>query len=397
MNKISLLLAIALLLAPMVLAGCGSSSSSSGSSYYTMPYYGADYPVAQNQDPYYPQYDYDDDNDNDEHYNGDSTNPSVTVTSPVILDSGNYDEAVFSVVGKGFGRNFGNVEMFRVSGSGSLSYYIRSWADDAINIGVLGLSQASEGVYSLTITTAGGASVAAPEVRVTPNGIDDNRNGRMFAIFAATSQSSIATYCQKDAQTMYDALVGGGGFSSWTASLLNNGQTTNDLKSELESAVASVSENDTFLFYYSGHGNVNYLAMDYNNGGITCSEIESYLRRMPAKTHKILIIDACSSGSFLPKDLESRAAGNFREIGSSIQNVAVMSACGPENDSGVSTGIGQSEFTYALVQGIGYLGTPITVNQLYNYVVGLDDFYTEQDYGVAFPVFKKIGNDLYIH
>ncbi|MBR0518396.1 caspase family protein, partial [bacterium] len=262
--------------------------------------------------------------------------------------------------------------------------------------------------YSMKIKTNAGTEIAGPNIEVKPNAIDNNIGNKAYGIFVGSPASGIGPYCVKDAEDVNNALVGNSCFSWQQSELLKTESDASDTKviSLLESMANAMDDNSTFIFYYSGHGGPNSLAV---TGYLTASELETYLQKMPEKSHKILLIDACSSGSFLPKNLK-KSTKTFKSLASSIQNLAVISACGPENDSSVSTGLDQSEMTYALLEGLGrkkdsvgisYVNnnTGLTLSELYNYMA-VQDYYTalDDDYGTQdiFPTFRKTGNDFYI-
>lgn len=399
MKKVAIA-ACSALMSLSLLAGCGGGGSSSSSGgYYTPGYYGEYNGGASQQTQELPS---------QHHDSGDSSNPAVTGSSDVILDSGNGDSAVFSITGEGFGnyREGGFVTMALKSGAANIDYGVKTWSGDAVNVYVRGLSSPADAVFSVSLTTNAGAVVKCPDVVIKPDGLDDNRGGRVFAVFAgSTADSPLASYCSKDASDMYEALVNYGGFAGWQAVLLNKNSTTSDIRAAFESIISSsgITENDTFLFYYSGHGNENYLAMDHGSDGMRASEIENYLNQLPSGCHKILLIDSCSSGTFLPKDFGIFPEKSIKELSASIPNLAVMAACGPKNDAGASIKLNQSEFTYAMLESLGRtspsaaIGSPLSLNRLFDSTLERTHYTDQSDkYGYSYPVFKKTGNDCYI-
>ncbi len=426
MKKIWNFLVALTLLIPMI-AGCGGSggSSSGGSSSYY--YY---FLAQQNQEnnnnnnniinpnnnnnniinPNNNNNIINPNNNNNVPDTSDSSAPTLMTKNKITVSSGAYSESIFSIVGTNFGYTQGNGDVTLTVESGdspdSVRYIVQKWNNDSINIKLIGLSTSYSAVYSTKIKTNSGAEIAGPNIEVLPNAIDNNIGNKVFAIFVGSPLTSIGSYCVKDATDVYDALVGNSAFTWSDAQLLTSESdaTYDKVESSLNSIIQNMDEDSTFIFYYSGHGTTNYLAM---SGGMTASEMDSFLKQMPEKAHKILFIDACSSGTFLPKNMK-KSTKTFKSLSGDIKNLAVIAACGPENDSSVSTGKNQSEMTYALLEalgtsnssvGISYSNTGLTLSELYNYMAE-QNFYTsvsdEDGTQIIFPTFRKTGNDCYI-
>ena len=62
-----------------------------------------------------------------------------------------------------------------------------------------------------------------------------------------------------------------------------------------------LTEEDTFIFYFSGHGQNKELM--FSDGGITISSIVDFVRKLPAK-QKLVILDCCYSGQAHPGEME---------------------------------------------------------------------------------------------
>lgn len=435
MKKLLMFLAIIALSMP-ILAGCGGGGgSSSGGGYSYVPYYYYANQQNNNNQPNNNNNNQPNNNNNNNQPNNnnnntnpnvnpninpiinptnndtsDSTAPETSTKSNIVIASGVYSKSIFSIVGSGFGytQSSGDVTLTLESGTNQegVTYFIQKWNNDSINIQLNGLSSPYSAVYSSKIKTASGAEIAGPNIEVIPNAIDNNIGTKAYAIFVGSPATSIGPYCVKDATAVHNALVNNPCFVWSNSQLLTN---ENDVsRSNIANIWAQMAnemdDNSTFIFYYSGHGANNYLAV---SGGLTASDIETLLKKMPENAHKILLIDACSSGSFLPKNLK-KSKKTFKSLASSIKNLAVISACGPENDSSVSTKLDQSEMTYAFLQAVGknnssagiqYMGAGLTLSEVYNSMAE-QNFYTSasDNYGtqIIFPTFKKTGNDCYI-
>lgn len=90
-----------------------------------------------------------------------------------------------------------------------------------------------------------------------------------------------------------------------------------------------LKENDTFLFYFSGHGRGRELM--FSDDGITVKSIVDYVDRLPAK-QKIVILDCCYSGQakIAPMQVFSyeESVEEFAETG-----IAVLASCAQDSES----------------------------------------------------------------
>ena len=102
-----------------------------------------------------------------------------------------------------------------------------------------------------------------------------------------------------------------------------------------------LKEEDTFLFYFSGHGRGHKLM--FSDAGITIKSIVDYVDRLPTR-NKIVILDCCYSGqttvgSMRPFSFEESIAG-FAETG-----IAVLASCSKDSKSRLNENRGCSLYT----------------------------------------------------
>lgn len=169
-------------------------------------------------------------------------------------------------------------------------------------------------------------------------------------------------------------------------------------KQNIEQAVrqlsARVGPNDTFWFYFSGHGislqEKSYLVPEDARLGpdmaatlISVSGIRAILQKVPAR-YKALVLDSCQSGS--PKAALAGAA-RWEDVLGSASGVVTMAAC-QIDQSAIDTGRG-SLFTNLLLEGILGRAAPegeksITISSLERFVT---QKVTEASLGRQTPVF----------
>ncbi|MEN6491642.1 MAG: caspase family protein, partial [Rectinema sp.] len=135
--------------------------------------------------------------------------------------------------------------------------------------------------------------------------------GNKYAVVVGINDyinGSDLNYCVADAESMKKMLEDAG----WTVNPITaeSGEAIkkNATKSAIETALKSVpAETTTFLFYYSGHGSIDYsddayiVPSDYDGSVsslISATEFSGWLDSVTA-TNKSVILDSCYSGGFV--------------------------------------------------------------------------------------------------
>jgi len=135
--------------------------------------------------------------------------------------------------------------------------------------------------------------------------------------------------------------------------------------------------NDLILFYFSGHGAPgSFAAVDFDgrNNLLSHSSIRSIFDQSKAK-HKVIIADACHSGS-LNKGVKSgyeAVSSYYSGLTETKGGLALFMSSKAEETSIEVAGLRQSVFTYYLLEGLkGKADTNynkvITISELFNYV-----------------------------
>lgn len=111
--------------------------------------------------------------------------------------------------------------------------------------------------------------------------------------------------CANDVQAVKKALIAGLNVSE--SSIMVCGHhgtaTTKDLITGLYSSISGTDNEDTFIFYFSGHGGKNVLAL--SDGNLNLQSLIDVIEKIPAK-NKIIILDSCHSGYFAISDVLQR-------------------------------------------------------------------------------------------
>src|SRR5665648_127683 len=103
--------------------------------------------------------------------------------------------------------------------------------------------------------------------------------------------------CKNDLYALRTALING--LNVNTKNILLCGETGNVTASNLifsiKTILSDATDEDTFIFYFSGHGGKNCLVL--SDGPIELQDLISTIENINTK-NKIIILDSCHSGSF---------------------------------------------------------------------------------------------------
>ncbi len=138
--------------------------------------------------------------------------------------------------------------------------------------------------------------------------------------------------CKNDLYAIKKALINGLKVSVEDICLCNESGfvSSKDLIQSMQTILQSTTDEDTFIFYFTGHGGKNCLAL--SDGLISLQELVDVIEKIPTK-NKVIILDSCHSGGFsigeAPQIDISETVENFAGYG-----YAVLASCGAEEYSG---------------------------------------------------------------
>lgn len=138
--------------------------------------------------------------------------------------------------------------------------------------------------------------------------------------------------CKNDLFALRDALISG--INVTPCNILLCGEsgivTSEELFFSIKTILTNVTNEDTFIFYFSGHGGKNCLAL--SDGPIVLQDLISIIESINTK-NKIIILDSCHSGGFsingVPQIDITDTVESFAGHG-----YAVLASCGVEQLSG---------------------------------------------------------------
>jgi len=172
--------------------------------------------------------------------------------------------------------------------------------------------------------------------------------------------------CVQDVAAIHDKIITSGYAEDRVRVLTDNSvedlPTRNRIIAALRS-VASVSEpNDLFLFYYSGHGDMedgeSYLVCrdGYKNSlkdtALSVKLVEQIMRASSARA-KVIILDCCHSGADLgAKGSPAMPDEYIKRVFEEAEGLAVLSSCKQHERSYVYPEKDSSAFTHYLLEGL---------------------------------------------
>lgn len=138
--------------------------------------------------------------------------------------------------------------------------------------------------------------------------------------------------CKNDLYALRNALINGLNVNSDNIVLCGETGSVNSsqLKLWLNYMISNTTEEDTFIFYFSGHGGKNCLAL--SDGIIDLQNLINTIESIQTK-NKIVILDSCHSGGFSLRGIPQM------DINGTVENFvghgcAVLASCGAEQTSG---------------------------------------------------------------
>jgi len=181
--------------------------------------------------------------------------------------------------------------------------------------------------------------------------------------------------------------------------LIDEAATYRNIKATMRQVLLRADQNDVVLFYFSGHGlEGSFLAVDYDgvNNRIRHSEIRQIMDQSQAK-HKIIIADACHSGSLddgqsyiaaKAPTLDATLARYYQAFENAKGGLALLMSSKSKEYSLEDGGLRSGIFSYYLVRGLKGEADEnknriVTITELYNFIHEKVRYYTA---GVQTPI-----------
>jgi hypothetical protein len=257
--------------------------------------------------------------------------------------------------------------------------------DGSTDRSVVELTLAESGRYRIVATSYAAAETGAYRLSLStssaPLPVARRSTGRLYGIFAGISDypgdDSDLTYTADDARRIRDALIHGAGMRSEDAfTLVDADATRAGMHDALNAIAARIRPEDTFVLFYSGHG--NRLARDDGfesfdpdgldetielyDGPIRDDELRDLFDLINART-TLILLDSCFSGGFAKdiisvpgrmgifsseEDVTSQVAAKFRAGGflSLFLAEAIEEGLADEDKNGSVTAIELSQFVH---------------------------------------------------
>ena len=167
--------------------------------------------------------------------------------------------------------------------------------------------------------------------------------------------------------------------------LIDEAATKDEILKNLDDFAQKSGKNDAIMFFFSGHGvDGAFLPSDYDgrNQVVKHKDLLDIIENSKAKS-KIIIADACHSGSFTAKRQNHETTINtlYSAFSNSRGGTLLLLSSKAEETSIESNGLRQGVFSHFLITGLnGHANTNsdkiITVKEIYDYVYTNVRFFT---------------------
>lgn len=222
------------------------------------------------------------------------------------------------------------------------------------------------------------------ETRVASSSIVKSDEVKIWAVIvgiASYNHMPTLKYTDDDAYQVYAFLKSpeGGAIPDERISLLiDESASRQRILTEMENTFSKADENDVIMLYYSGHGLPgSFLPIDFDgyNNVLEHHEIKNILDKSSAK-HKIVLADACHSGSMLamksPFDA-TRMQSFLDGFENAEAGTAMFTSSKSEEISMETSGLRQGIYSHYLIRGLrGEADLDrnkiVTISELYTFV-----------------------------
>jgi len=222
--------------------------------------------------------------------------------------------------------------------------------------------------------------------------VDKDDETKIWAVIIGVSRYNhmpTLRYTDDDAFHLYAFLKSpeGGALPDDQISLLIDEQANRrDIIRELQKTFYRADENDVVMLYYSGHGlQGRMIPSDFDgyNNAVKYDELKNIVKQSRAK-HKIVITDACHSGSLLASrsPLNFQLNGFYQQLSEADDGIAFITSSKGEEVSMESSGLRHGIFSHFLIQGLQGQADKnadlnVTISELYEYVQAEVQDYTK--------------------
>lgn len=142
--------------------------------------------------------------------------------------------------------------------------------------------------------------------------------------------------------------------------LLDTDASVSNITAHLLRYIEIIQDEDTFIFYYSGHGSEEgiYVSDDYRKSGLLHYDLlKTGIKYISAKD-KLIFLDACQSGSIVKKSIQQYNEDVYfkttkaRKAKTPNQNTILFLGSGVREESIEAGGLGHGLFTFFLCYGL---------------------------------------------
>ena len=213
--------------------------------------------------------------------------------------------------------------------------------------------------------------------------LENSAETRIWAVIIGVSRyhhMPSLKYTDDDAFHLYAFLKSpeGGAIPENQISLLIDEQANREeIVRRIQRTFLKADSNDMVMLYFSGHGLPGRIIPNDFDGyynAVDYKEIKQILDKSQAR-HKLIIADACHSGSLIASKtpLTDQINGFYNQLSIAKNGIAMITSSKGEEVSMESTGLRHGIFSHFLIEGIGGAADTnadqiITITELFNYI-----------------------------
>lgn len=239
-----------------------------------------------------------------------------------------------------------------------------------------------------------------------------NPLGKKYALLIGVQNFEIKSVLQfselpevkNDINELYAVLLNNGYIIKKLTSESERKPTSDNICMEIEDMARNTNFDDTFIVYFSGHGQGQYLIPynynpKYSSKTLQISRVTNAIKQA-ASNHRVLILDACRNPEIVNGQKSNRSVEpfDFSFLYKQLQKgFSLLTSCSQGEYSYINQEKGLSYFTQYLIEGLNGKADNYKGDSIKNCKVSLNEIYKYTNYEVNQALQKKHGRKQHPH